>query len=165
MFELCVPRGQALFSEELALEFVHVLFGLVDVLIVCDSLQVLLKILLFDGCALAVVSLTLCVQTLHHHLLLLLVLVLVLLPAGCSFQIPHLGIVVLNASILLLVSRTFLLNLGVPVLALVLLDKVFAFDSHLHLITVIFLALLELVLALQHLVLALFKILRTNLLA
>jgi hypothetical protein len=122
MLLLCVPGRHALFSKELALEFVHVLLGFVDVLVEGDSGKVLLKILLFVNRALAAVALPLCVQTLHHHLLLLLVLILILLPAVCTLQIPHLRVIVLDPSELLFICRAFFIHLATPVLALVLLD-------------------------------------------
>ena len=161
---LCVPGRHTFLCENLALEFVHILLGLVNMLVVGDRFQIKLKILLFACCAFGLIPCLLTIQTLLHVLLLLLVFVLGCLPPSSAFQIPHVGIVILNSFQLFFIKFLFPINLSGPILALVLLNQMFALDSLSQLLLIVGLTFLELLLALEHLVFPLHVILIANLL-
>ena len=95
---------------------------IVKIPVVLNHLKILIEIDLASQIPLCSIKLLLICQTLHQVVLLIFVFVLGVLPSCRAFQVPHVGVVCLDARRLFTIFVFLDLALLVPVLALVLLD-------------------------------------------
>ena len=127
--DLVVPLGALLLRKQLPLEIVNLCFSLMKLAITFNNFQVLIQVMQAVNLTTLAVQNLLIAKRLSEMVLLVTVFVLVVLPSSLCFKVPHLRIVMLNVTMLILVSILLIIHLRLPEAALRLLDQLFTLLS------------------------------------